>query len=42
MPCAPNATKMGRTEQMELSETVNSDRNKSSPYLFKLQVGGKI
>ncbi len=42
MPCAPNATKVGRTEQMELSETVNSERKNSSPYLFKLQVGGKI
>ena len=28
MPCAPNATKVGRTEQMELSKTVNSDRKK--------------
>ena len=28
MPCAPNATKVGCTEQMELSETVNSDRKK--------------
>lgn len=42
MPCAPNTTKVGRTEQIELSETVNPDRKNSSPYLFKLQVGGEI